>query len=320
MLNSYGINAPVISKIDVPSHNIIYKIQDVDASYVVKIYYAANFTPPRAGSQAEHIYYEDEILRRLENCETPVIPVARDIQGRSILDIGSRKAMVFRYIDGSRFDDSVIQITRSAEALAKIHHCLPKDAIATRDFDYKSFISLWINRLPVLCASPRFTELIYDTASFNKVSKQIASWLEHEPDWQILPWVHGHGDMHPRNFLYKDDAVFVFDFQAARFMPRLGDIADGMIEFGIFKDALIPERMKCFLDHYEAVFPLTEIERSHMKEFLLTEAVTKIITTLEADFSQGYKASPDRMKALLDFCLNSADFLRIAGDTTTRQA
>lgn len=287
-----------------PSHNDIYKVEGGNDSYVVKIFCNANFTPVKSGSQAEHIYYEDEILGRLENCGTPAILAARDIQGRSILDIGSRKAMVFRYVDGSKFDNSFKQIANSSKALAKIHLCLPEDSIAARDFDYKSFVSLWINRLSVQRANPRFKELISDTVSFDKISKQIESWLEHEAGWENLLWIHGHGDVHPRNVIFQGEDVFIFDFQAARFMPRLGDIADGMIEFGIFKDTLDPKRMECFLENYEAIFPLTEVERNHIKEFLLTEAITKIITTLEADFSQGYMASPNRIKALLDFCLH----------------
>lgn len=304
MQKGFGVEAPVISKIEVPSHNTIYKITAPLTSYVVKIFSEANFAPLKPGSKAEHIFYEDNILRILESCETPVIPRVCDRHGHYIFDVGSRKAMAFRYIDGTQFDNSLAQIACSAESLARIHRCLPEDAIATRDFDYKSFISVWINWLSVLRANPRFGECIHDTADFDRIAKQIESWLEHEPDWQNLVWIHGHGDVHPRNFLFQNEGVFVFDFQAARFMPRLEDIADGMIEFGLFKDALIPERMECFLSHYEAIFPLTDIERNRLKEFLLAEAVAKILTTLEADFAHGYKASPDRIKALLDFCLN----------------
>jgi len=217
--------------------------------------------------------------------------------------MGSRKAMVFRYIDGHAFDNTPAHIANAAQALAQVHRSLPEDVIATRDFDYRTFISLWINRLPTLRANPRFDECIYDTAGFDKLTKRIEGWLELESDWEKLTWVHGHGDLHPRNFLFQGDAVFVFDFQAARFIPRLEDVADGMIEFGICKDALTPERMECFLAHYEAIFPLSVIERSHLQEFLLAEAVTKILTTLEGEFLYGYKASSNRMKALLDFCL-----------------
>lgn len=303
MQKNFDVETPIISKIEVPSHNKIFKVKDAHASYVVKIFSEANFTPLKPGSTAEHIYYEDEILRKLEGCETPVIPAVLDINGRSIQDIGTRKAMVFRYVDGSQFDNSLAQIACSAESLAKVHHCLPENAIATRDFDYKSFISVWLNWLSVLRANPRFGECIHDTAGFDRITKRIDGWLKNEADWQKLNWIHGHGDVHPRNFLFQNGMVFIFDFQAARFMPRLEDIADGMIEFGLLNDALIPERMDCFLNHYEAICPLTDIERNRLKEFLLAEAVAKILTTLEADFAHGYKASPDRIKALLDFCL-----------------
>lgn len=303
MRDGYGIDASSVSKIDFPSHNYIYKVEAERTSYVVKIFSGLNFTPLKPGGQAEHFDYEDEILRRLEKYGMPVVPVIRDLNGRSIHDIGSRKAMVFRYIDGSQFNNSLAQIARSAETLAKVHRCLPEDALSTTDFDYKAFVASWVGRLPVLREKPRFDECIHDADGFVKVVKQVESWLEQAPDWQNLVWVHGHGDVNPRNFLFQGDDVFMFDFQAARFMPRLADIADGMIEFGIFKDALAPERMGCFLEHYEAIYPLSEVERNRIKEFLLADAIAKIITTLESEISHGYKVSPNRMKALLDFCL-----------------
>lgn len=302
MRNGYGVAAPAVSRIKVPSHNKVYKVDAGNAGYVVKVYSDINFTPPKKGSKAAHIDYECAILDRLEQCDVSVIPVCRDASGRPIHDVGPLKAMVFRHVDGRYFDNGLNHIERSADVLARVHRCLPPDAVPMRDFDYAAFLSFWLSRLEKLCKEKRFSECIPADGGFVEIGGQVRRWFDQAAQWQELIWVHGHGDVNPRNYIYCDTAAFLFDFQAARLMPRLGDLSDGMIEFGIAHNAVLPKRMEGFLHAYEAVFPLTDIERKHLNGFLLGDCMIKVASMIQSDIHFGYPVNSSRMKALLDCC------------------
>lgn len=302
MRSAYGVAAPVVSKIKVPSHNRVYKVGAGEADYIVKVYADINFTPPKKDSRASHLNYESAILDRLEQSTVSVIPVCRDAGGRSIHEVGKLKAMVFPYIDGSYFDNGLAQVTRSASVLAKVHRCLPADVVPIKDFDYPTFLAFWLARLGALSEKPRFSECIPASAWFLEIGEQVRRWFDHAIEWQESVWIHGHGDVNPRNFIYRDSEAFLFDFQAARLMPRLGDISDGMIEFGIAGDAVLPARAECFLQAYEAVFPLADVERRHLNEFLLADCMIKVVCMIQSDIYFGYKVNAAKMKALLDYC------------------
>ena len=302
MQNAYGIAAPVVSKIKVPSHNKIYKVDAGSAAYAVKVYSDINFTPLKKGSKTAHIHYESAILDRLEQCDVPIIPVCRDGGGRAIHDVGSLKAMVFRYVEGAYFDHSPEQIARSAEVLARVHRCLPLNAVPLNDFDYSAFLAFWLARLDALCKERRFAECIPDGGGILEAARQVRRWHDQANQWPDLVWIHGHGDVNPRNYIYREASAFLFDFQASRRMPRLGDVADGMVEFGIAEAALMPDRMERFLRAYEAVYPLTGIERECLDAFLLADCMIKVVSSLQSDIYFGYKVNMPRMRALLDFC------------------
>lgn len=304
MREAYGLASPDISRIELPSYNDIYKVADGDDAFIVKVYGDKLFVPQKQGSKAEHIRYEDDLLKRLEACVPQAISPVPGRNGRSIHEVGARKAMVFHYVDGGQFDGSVAHIRIAAGILAKVHLCLPENAIATRDFDYQAFLSAWLKHLQELRKKPRFGECVRDVEGFDRMIKQVSDWLEDAYEWERLDWVHGHADVNPRNFLFLPDDAYVFDFQVARLMPRLSDIAGGMIEFGFSGDTMMPERMAAFLEYYEAVYPLGAIERKHIDEFLRAEAMTKVSSMLEAEVSHGYRVNPARMDALLDICMS----------------
>ncbi len=303
MVDAYNIAAPVVSEISFPSHNRVFKVEaGAVGAYAVKIYHGSNFTPARAGIKTAHIEYESAILNRLEQCDVPAITACRDNLGRYIHDVGSLKAMVFRYVDGHPFANGMEQISRSAAILAKLHHCLPPDAVTTRDFDYAAYLAFWLTRLDTLRTEQRFAESVSDTGEFAEVCRKVRLWVDQATEWQDMVWVHGHGDVNPRNYIYGDNSAFLIDFQAARFMPRLGDISDGMVEFGIEGGDLVPERIENFLHGYEAVYPLIGIERKHLNSFLLASCMVKMLIMLQNDIYFDYKVNALRMKGLLDFC------------------
>jgi Ser/Thr protein kinase RdoA (MazF antagonist) len=109
-------------------------------------------------------------------------------------------------------------------------------------------------------------------------------------DW---PRQIAHGDWHPGNMLFRDShVVAVIDYDSARLLPRIIDIANGSLQFSILGGtedvSRWPEhpdatRFKRFLRGYDQVLLLTQAEIQAlpwlMIEALIAEAVFPIAAT-----------------------------------------
>jgi homoserine kinase type II len=111
------------------------------------------------------------------------------------------------------------------------------------------------------------------------------------PDWprQIV-----HADWHPGNMLFRQDhVVAVIDYDAARLLPRIVDVANGALQFSIvdgsgtdvaqWPDYTDETRFKRFLRGYDQVMMLSQAEARVlpwlMVEALIAEAVFPIAAT-----------------------------------------
>lgn len=102
-----------------------------------------------------------------------------------------------------------------------------------------------------------------------------------------------HADWHPGNTLYRDNhIVAVIDYDAARLLPRVLDVANGVLQFSIlggdedvskWPDYLDVSRFKRFMRGYDEVMLLSEAEIKTvpwlMVEALIAEAVFPIAAT-----------------------------------------
>lgn len=102
-----------------------------------------------------------------------------------------------------------------------------------------------------------------------------------------------HADWHPGNMLYRDNhVVAVIDYDSARLLPRVLDIANGVLQFSIiggeddvsrWPDYLDESRFKRFLRGYDEVMLLSQAEIKSipwlMIEALIAEAVFPIAAT-----------------------------------------
>ncbi|GIW75373.1 MAG: hypothetical protein KatS3mg104_0436 [Phycisphaerae bacterium] len=102
-----------------------------------------------------------------------------------------------------------------------------------------------------------------------------------------------HGDWHPGNMLFRDNRVVaVIDYDSARLLPRVLDIANGALQFSIlggdedltkWPDHVDETRFNRFLRGYDEVVLLSEAEISAipwlMIEALIAEAVFPIAAT-----------------------------------------
>ena len=102
-----------------------------------------------------------------------------------------------------------------------------------------------------------------------------------------------HADWHPGNMLFRDNRVVaVIDYDSARLLPRIIDIANGVLQFSIiggdedvskWPDYLDESRFKRFLRGYDEVMLLSQAEIRAMPylmiEALIAEAVFPIAAT-----------------------------------------
>ena len=102
-----------------------------------------------------------------------------------------------------------------------------------------------------------------------------------------------HADWHPGNMLFRDNhVVAVIDYDSARLLPRIIDIANGALQFSIiggdedvakWPEYLDESRFKRFFRGYDEVMLLSEAEIRAipwlMIEALIAEAVFPIAAT-----------------------------------------
>jgi homoserine kinase type II len=102
-----------------------------------------------------------------------------------------------------------------------------------------------------------------------------------------------HADWHPGNMLYRDNhVVAVIDYDSARLLPRILDIANGALQFSIiggdedatkWPDYIDESRFKRLLRGYDEVMLLSQAEIRAvpwlMIEALIAEAVFPIAAT-----------------------------------------
>src|SRR5689334_7574563 len=102
-----------------------------------------------------------------------------------------------------------------------------------------------------------------------------------------------HADWHPGNMLYRDNRVVaVIDYDSARTLPRIIDVANGALQFSIiggdedvakWPEYLDETRYRRFLRGYDEVMLLSEAEIRSMPwlmiEALIAEAVFPIAAT-----------------------------------------
>jgi Ser/Thr protein kinase RdoA (MazF antagonist) len=126
------------------------------------------------------------------------------------------------------------------------------------------------------------------TTSYRKGAEKVVSMgIDNWPK-QIV-----HADWHPGNMLYRDNhVVAVLDYDSARLLPRIIDIANGALQFSIiggdddvskWPDFIDETRFKRFLRGYDEVMLLSQAEIRTlpplMIEALIAEAVFPIATT-----------------------------------------
>ena len=136
-----------------------------------------------------------------------------------------------------------------------------------------------------------------------------------------------HADWHPGNMLFRENhVVAVIDYDAARTLPRVVDIANGALQFSIlggdedvsrWPDYLDESRFKRFLRGYDRVMLLSQAEVQTlpwlMIEALIAEAVFPIAATGNFGRMEGLKFLQMVQRKVVWMQRNAEKMIEIAG-------
>ena len=201
---------------------------------------------------------------------------------------------LFEYIPGQNYSQSLESTGDSGRILALYHKLLEEfeshyqSAVAS--YHMAPSVEAGLRQIPkTLSKSPSITEVCdyllksYDHAATTVMNLGMEGWPK-----QVI-----HGDWHPGNMLYRDNRVVaVIDYDSARVLPRVLDIANGALQFSIlggdddcrkWPDNVDEIRFGKFIKGYDEVVLLSEAELHAvpwlMIEALIAEAVFPIAAT-----------------------------------------
>jgi homoserine kinase type II len=203
---------------------------------------------------------------------------------------------LFEYIPGQSYPQSLEGTFDSGRVLGLYHKLLESFTSewqpSTGSYHMAPAVESGLRAIPTAVPAvgggENITSIDFLLRSYKHACDTVESLgIEHWPK-QIV-----HADWHPGNMLYRDNRVVaVIDYDSARFLPRVLDIANGALQFSIiggdediskWPDYVDESRFKRFLRGYDEVMLLSQAEIRAipwlMVEALIAEAVFPIAAT-----------------------------------------
>jgi Ser/Thr protein kinase RdoA (MazF antagonist) len=205
---------------------------------------------------------------------------------------------LFEYIPGETYPQTLEATFDSGRVLGLYHKLLE-----TFKSDYPASTGSYHMTPSVEAGLRAIPELLSRTGALSREIEQMLDFLlrsyRHAAEaveglgFDSWPRQIVHADWHPGNMLYRDNhVVAVIDYDSARLLPRITDIANGVLQFSIiggdeniskWPEYLDESRFKRFIRGYDEVMLLSQAELASMPwlmiEALIAEAVFPIAAT-----------------------------------------
>ncbi|MBF0355658.1 MAG: phosphotransferase [Alphaproteobacteria bacterium] len=304
----YGIALESIDPLKGVSFNEVFRAKGKEGEYIVKVMKGAEFTPPVEGHRGTHLRYETYLLQRLADAKAPAIVPRPGTDGKLTQPMGENNVMLLDFITADKVGEwTNVHLMSAASTVAQVNKALPKDAATTDSYRFKESLEFWLHDYAALL--PKFTEDVTLRQQFESLIPKIEVTRQRLENASDIPWIHCHGDVTPRNIMFVKGEALLYDFQAARFSPRLEDVAEGGLEFAfIDKEARIDAaKSKTFIDAYEQEYPLSEAERALLPSMMFLHAAIKLGRLLRMQVVFGNKVNMNLVRAFLDYALANAD-------------
>jgi len=192
---------------------------------------------------------------------------------------------MFQYIPGEPYDQSAAE-TQDAGRVLGLCHKLLADYLSDYEpplggYHSSESVKASLNHVPTRLKGHdsvygREAELLATTQWLFEAYESAAEEAEAAglKDWptQIV-----HGDWHPGNLLFKNQQVVaVIDYDSARVLPRITDLANGVLQFSIIGGEHDPDRWPDHFDEERAMAFL----RGYLQSQSLEEDQIAVIPTL----------------------------------------
>jgi Ser/Thr protein kinase RdoA (MazF antagonist) len=219
----------------------------------------------------------------------------------SMLHAYSAVYELFEFVEGEEFNGSPASTASAGMCLKSLHGLLsgytPAYQVPTRTYHDCAEIRRSIHETVSHTLESNLPPA--ETIPSKPVSEQLLKAYDQAADTATRegfladPPVICHGDWHPGNMIFRQEKVFaVLDFDSVHYMPSLGDVANGCLQFSLLARGADPaawpdnfdaDRARAFLDGYFGQPPWShkqlQIIVSLMIEALISEAVLPIAIT-----------------------------------------
>ena len=204
---------------------------------------------------------------------------------------------LFEYIPGQGYPQT-LEATFDSGRILGLYHKLLLDFKSefqppTGSYHMAPSVESGLRQIPATLASVAGDVDLASILNFLLESYRFSADMVEQLGMEGWPKQIVHADWHPGNMLFRDNhVVAVIDYDAARLLPRIVDIANGALQFSIiggdedvskWPDYIDETRFKRFLRGYDEVMLLSQAEIRAipwlMAEALIAEAVFPIAAT-----------------------------------------
>jgi Ser/Thr protein kinase RdoA (MazF antagonist) len=162
-------------------------------------------------------------------------------QNNSMLQMSGRIYEMFKFVRGTRLDHSPESLAETGRALGRLHALLaeyrPPFQSPVGSFHAESWLDQPFAQIPtaVAAAEPHADpQAVARTTAYLRQSYQEATARVEQAGFATWPKAIIHGDWHPGNLLFREGRVVgVLDFDSARIEPRMADVANAALQFGM---------------------------------------------------------------------------------------
>ncbi|MCP4758152.1 MAG: phosphotransferase [Planctomycetes bacterium] len=200
------------------------KLTTQSGAYLLK-----RLAPSRSSLDA--LKFQHALLKHLTKSGFPVAEVIHSTGSRTTVQLEANYYEMSRWVSGHRYGYVSNEARSCGAAMAALHD------LAAPMLDRAPLHSGFHDRVDVARALNALTKGASDVIAPAYVS--IGAALRRarrlvRSHWLDLPAVVAHGDWHPGNLLMgKDRVAAVIDFESTRKEPRVGDIANGLLQFSL---------------------------------------------------------------------------------------
>jgi homoserine kinase type II len=204
---------------------------------------------------------------------------------------------LFEYIPGQNYPQTLEATFDSGRILGLYHKLLLEFRTEfqppTGSYHLAPSVEAGLRQIPTTLAGVAGDVDLAAILNFLLESYRYSADMVEQMGLETWPRQIVHADWHPGNMLFRDNhVVAVIDYDAARLLPRIIDIANGALQFSIiggdedvsrWPDYIDETRFKRFLRGYDEVMLLSQAEIRTipflMAEALIAEAVFPIAAT-----------------------------------------